>query len=127
MGDGRVRRALIVDADPEQRTLARLCLKRLGLIVDVVEDGAAALAALSRRPYDLLVVEVALPDMGGPELVRAVRVDRSGRSTKILVRGSYALPGDARRATQSGADGFLDGGTGHALARAVVALFEPAG
>jgi len=124
--EARARRALIVDADPEQRTRTRLCLKRLGLIVDVVDDGDAALAAVQRRAYDLLLAEVALPDMGGPELVRAVRAEPAGRELRILVHGSYALPGDARRATESGADAFLGGWTGDdALARAVRGLLAP--
>jgi len=115
----------VVDADPEQRTRARVGLKRLGLIVDVAEDGAAALDALERRAYDLLVVEVALPDMGGPELVRAARAGGTSSGSKILVQGSYSLPGDAERATRSGADAFLGSWTEHdALIDAVVALFE---
>lgn len=62
-------RALIVEDDGAIRKLVKIVLEREGFVVEGVRDGAAAIALLSAVAYDLLIVDLMLPNIGGEELL----------------------------------------------------------
>jgi CheY-like chemotaxis protein len=67
---------LLVEDEESVRTLARRALEELGYTVIVASDGveAAALAERQSRPIDLLVTDVVMPQMGGPQLADRLRL-----------------------------------------------------
>jgi DNA-binding response OmpR family regulator len=68
---------LVIDADARTRNLTVEYLRRKQYEVDQVASGAEVLARLGQTSYDLIVTEIALPGLGGAELMRRVReVDR---------------------------------------------------
>ena len=71
---------LVVEDDPDLRTMVERTLRRLGHAVTAVADGPAALAALdSGSAFDLLFTDVKLPGgMNGVEVARAARQRRPG-------------------------------------------------
>jgi len=73
-------RALVVDDNPEARLIIGRSLERWGLEVECVEDGRQALAALSARKFDLVVLDFRLPGMDGfelaTEIIATLGVDR---------------------------------------------------
>ena len=75
--EGEGERVLLVeDQESVRRMLSRL-VRGLGYSVDVAASGAEALEFLDREtPYALLITDVLMPTMGGPELVARARVDR---------------------------------------------------
>ncbi len=93
---GHQRVLLVEDERPVRESIARL-LGQSGYSVAQAENGVAALEALGRstsEPFDLLVTDVVMPQMSGPELVRKVRkispdlpvVFMTGYSTEALQR-----------------------------------------
>jgi len=73
---GRRRRVLVTDDDPTHLNLLREILAPLGFDLDFASDGAAALAAASERPPDLVIMDISMPGMNGWEAARRLRAGR---------------------------------------------------
>src|SRR5262249_58559756 len=75
LGDvaARVGRVLIVDDDQGVRDLCRYTLQSDGIRCDEATDGAAALYLTKTRPYDLVLSDIDMPKMTGPELLHELR------------------------------------------------------
>ena len=69
----RTARILVVDDERSMRELLAIVLGREGYEVVVAEDGRQAVAALEKRPVDLLITDIHMPDMTGIEVLRAAR------------------------------------------------------
>jgi signal transduction histidine kinase/DNA-binding response OmpR family regulator len=103
-------RLLLVDDDPTNRRLASLLLDKFGYQVDAVDNGVDALVALSRTPYDLVVLDCRMPVMDGHEVAAAIRAGEYGvldKSIPILALTADAVDENRERAFASGVDDFL--------------------
>jgi CheY-like chemotaxis protein len=98
-------RLLLVEDEPAVRRLVTRMLERHGYDVRVAEDGEAALALAteSGADFDLLITDVVMPGMGGPELARRVRAELPGLS--VLFVSGY--PRDYRPGEAPSEDAFL--------------------
>jgi DNA-binding NarL/FixJ family response regulator len=98
-------RVLIVEDDPEiAAALAEIVQQHSQLaLAGIAHDVATALAAL-RRPYDVALVDLRLPDGHGIEIVREVAQSDTGRCIVISVFGDEA---NVIAAIEAGADGYL--------------------
>ncbi|WP_147821173.1 hybrid sensor histidine kinase/response regulator [Salidesulfovibrio onnuriiensis] len=103
-------RVLIVEDDPiNQRYLSRL-LEFQGCESHVVEDGSKAIAALKRRPYDVVLMDVQMPGMDGFEATLEIRSGKhEGVNSKvpIIALTAYAMWGDEQRCLHAGMDAYL--------------------
>jgi two-component system response regulator PilR (NtrC family) len=68
-----VPRVLVVDDERSMRELLAIVLKREGYDVVLADCGRAAVAALERGPFDLLISDIKMPDMSGVEVLRAAK------------------------------------------------------
>ena len=99
---------LICEDDPVNQLVAKLHLNALGLTVDVVDNGAAAVAAAARKHYDLAMLDMLLPDMDGLDACRAIRAQPcEGARLPIVIWTASMLGVDYGRATEVGADAVL--------------------
>ncbi len=91
-----------------QKVAVGLLTKR-GHRVTVVQNGIEALAALEREPFDLVLMDVQMPEMGGLEATRAIREreEDTGRHTRIVAMTAHAMTGDRERCLTAGMDGYL--------------------
>jgi CheY-like chemotaxis protein len=64
---------LLIDDEPMVRKVVRKMLERFGHIVVEAEDGRAGLAELNKKPFDLVVTDIIMPEIGGLEVLTAVR------------------------------------------------------
>ena len=64
---------LLVDDDLDFRAMQRLVLERRGYAVKEATDGRAALAQLRQRKFDLVIMEIVMPEMEGIETIRRIR------------------------------------------------------
>jgi two-component system response regulator PhoP len=80
---GQKDRVLVVDDDREAREVLAMALAQSGYAVEIVEDGRAALGRLGSWPADVLVSDVNMPRMSGPELIQAMRA--SGRNQPVVL------------------------------------------
>src|SRR5919109_2200920 len=102
MGAGRV---LVVDDDRRLRDMLRRALESAGFEVDAAEDGGRALAAISARAPDLLVLDVLMPGVDGLGVARRLR--ERGDSTPILMLTARDGVPDRVAGLDAGADDYL--------------------
>lgn len=100
-------RIVLVDRQVMFRDSVRALVEKLGgcEIVGEFSDGAEALAGIEAQHPDLVVLEISLPVLAGPEVVR--RAKASGSSAQFLFLTSHNAKRDVEEAFQSGANGFV--------------------
>jgi PAS domain S-box-containing protein len=104
---GPRRRVLIVEDDPDSADSLRLLLRLRGHDVRLARDGHAALAAARSEPPDVVLLDIALPDMDGYEVARRLRADPALSHLRLVALSGYARAEDLRRAPGAGFDDYL--------------------
>jgi CheY-like chemotaxis protein len=96
------------DNQVNQRVMERI-LQRSGHTVTLVGDGVAALAAFEREPFDVILMDIQMPQMDGFETTAAIRErTRPGAPrVPIIALTAHALKGDMERCLAAGMDGYL--------------------
>jgi len=90
------------------RAVLAALLGRRGLTVVVAESGGEALNAVERDRFDLIIVDLRLPDIDGIELIRRLRERKDKRRPTVLLVSAGISPADARAAVDVGADAALE-------------------
>lgn len=102
---------LVADDDLFAQRLTITMLRQLGHSGVVVADGMRALDVLSQRPFDLLLLDVAMPGVDGLAVLTAVRaaevVDTPAPRQRVLMMTAYAERDAERRLLEAGADGVI--------------------
>jgi DNA-binding response OmpR family regulator len=97
-------RILVVDDDQDTLDLIRLTLTTAGYSVDTVASGKEALKSLSERNYDLILLDVMMPQISGYDVLRDLQPNRSAPPVIILT---------ARKRSQDKAIGLKLGAAGY--------------
>lgn len=79
---------LVADDEPSVRQFVERALNYAGYAVTAVPDGNAALEALGKQKYDLLLTDIVMPDLDGIAL--ALKVSKDYPKTRILMMSGYA-------------------------------------
>jgi CheY-like chemotaxis protein len=95
-------RALVVDDSRAIREAMTSMLGSEGWIVDVAENGARALQMIKQVPYNLVLTDLEMPELGGFDLIARMRDDERTRTTPIVIITSRANPEHRRRARELG-------------------------
>jgi two-component system, OmpR family, response regulator len=98
-------RVLVVEDDPSVATGVQHCLAADGLDVEVVHDGAVALARARADEFDLIVLDILLPSLNGYRVCESIRSDDDW--TPILMLTAKAGEYDEAEGLETGADDFL--------------------
>ncbi|GAB4362028.1 MAG: sigma-54 dependent transcriptional regulator [Kiloniellaceae bacterium] len=77
-------RVLLVEDSPSLSAVYEAYLNQAGIAPDIAETGAEATAALARQRYDVVLLDLQLPDMDGMELLRGIQADPSPASVVII-------------------------------------------
>ena len=75
---------LVIDDEPAVVEIIARALRRKGYQVDTANDGTSALACLYRTNYDLVLCDVRMPDMSGPDLYRQIKLKDAQMAARIL-------------------------------------------
>jgi DNA-binding response OmpR family regulator len=98
---------LVADDDEDILLLIRVVLERDGYEVIVTRDGAEAVAAgLEWRP-DLAVLDVAMPELDGLEVLRRLRADANLAEMPVVLLSARVQEDDVRRGYDSGANAYV--------------------
>jgi two-component system KDP operon response regulator KdpE len=98
-------RVLIVEDETDLARMVRMNLQRQGYDVDSVASGQAALATLTYRHPDVIVLDLGLPDIDGMNIISKVRA--LGATTRIVVLSARGQRQDKIAALDAGADDYL--------------------
>jgi two-component system response regulator PilR (NtrC family) len=112
-------RLLVVDDEPDLRTLYELTLVREGYDVDSAETLEEAWAALQKHRFNLVITDMRLPDGSGLDLLR--RLEEAGHGEKAVVITAYGSAENAVEALKAGAYDYLTKPVDLRQFRAVVA------
>ena len=121
---------LVADDHPINRELIRRMLVGLGQTAFLVEDGAAAFAAVRERRFDLVLMDVQMPVLSGPDATRLIRQweAEGGRArTRIVALTASAMPGDREAFLSAGMDAYLAKPFRRAQLEAVLRSGDPMG
>lgn len=98
---------LVVDDNAMNRDLLSRQLARAGFMVQTAESGAEALRIMDGRDFDLVLLDVIMPEMDGLEVLRRVKSDPHLAETPVIVLSSLDDVESAIRCIELGADDFL--------------------
>jgi signal transduction histidine kinase/DNA-binding response OmpR family regulator len=100
---------LLVEDNAVNQRLALRLLEKRGYHVTVAGNGREALDAMSRQPFDLILMDVQMPEMDGLAATAAIRARESstGAHTPILAMTAHAMKGDRERCLAAGMDGYI--------------------
>lgn len=102
-------RVLIVEDDPTNRVLATNILNRNGYTIAIAKDGLEAVEICSMESFDVILMDIQMPNMNGLEATVAIRKLEafSGGHTPILALTAHALDGDRERCIAAGMDDYM--------------------
>jgi two-component system, sensor histidine kinase and response regulator len=100
---------LVAEDNPINQLLVRRLLEKRGHRVSVATDGHEALHLLERMNFDLVFMDVQMPNMDGTEAVRMIRKkeERGGTRLPVIALTANAKKGDEEKYLSSGMDGYL--------------------
>jgi PAS domain S-box-containing protein len=105
-------RVLLAEDNPVNQALVMRLLEKRGHTVEVVANGKKALEALERNSapcFDLILMDMQMPEMDGVECVARIRAKENGTASRIpiIAMTAHALKGDRERFLALGTDGYL--------------------
>ena len=102
-------RILLAEDNLVNQRVALLLLERLGYRADPVANGLEVLEALGRQTYDVVLLDLQMPEMNGIEAARRIRraVSSDQRRPILVAMTARTLPGDRERSREAGMNDFL--------------------
>jgi CheY-like chemotaxis protein/HPt (histidine-containing phosphotransfer) domain-containing protein len=111
LAEGRKRRLriLVADDNPINQKVTGRILEKLGYLYDAVSNGREAVDCLARVKYDVILMDVQMPEMDGFEATAAIRgrEREAGGHVPIVAVTAHALQGDKDRCIEAGMDDYI--------------------
>ena len=100
-------RILVIEDNEDNLALIRLLLERAKYEVFVAMDGSTGLELAKREQPDIILLDLAMPEMDGWEVAREIKANIITKSIPIIAVTAHALPRDRDRAIAAGCDAFI--------------------
>lgn len=107
VGDVPRLKILVVEDHPVNQTVALALLKRLNQAPDLASTGVEAVALVSQRDYDIVFMDMQMPEMDGLEATAQIRSLQLARQPRIVAFTANAYESDRERCFAAGMDGFV--------------------
>jgi signal transduction histidine kinase/ActR/RegA family two-component response regulator len=105
---GRPLRVLVAEDSPTNQFVAAVLLEAIGVHADIVGDGLEAVTSATRYPYDLILMDMQMPEMDGIEATRAIRAGGGVLATvPIIALTANAFDEDVRSCLDAGMNDFV--------------------
>ncbi|WP_163294158.1 response regulator [Desulfovibrio sp. JC022] len=106
LGENRSKILLVEDNELNQQVASRM-LEGMGFAVDVAGNGRKALDALAVESYNLIIMDIQMPEMDGLTAAKIIRSDERYRNLPILAMTAHAMPGDREKSLEAGMNEHL--------------------
>jgi CheY-like chemotaxis protein len=103
----RLLSVLIAEDNPINQEVARAMLARRGHSVDVVENGRLAVEAATREDYDVILMDIQMPELDGLDATKEIRKRKPPGRPRIVALTANVLPGERERCLANGMDAYL--------------------
>ena len=100
-------RILVAEDNPSNQKVILEMLKKFGYRADAVADGKEVLQSLERQHYDLVLLDVRMPEMDGITAAREIRKRWPENGPRIVAITAFAMEGDREKCLKAGMDGYL--------------------
>ncbi len=100
-------RVLLVEDNQDNQDLMKFLLERAGYTVRTAYTGKQALAALEEEIPDVVLMDLSLPEMDGWQAAQAMKADSRMSAIPLIAVTAHTLPGDRRKALDSGFDSYI--------------------
>ena len=100
-------RILLAEDNAVNQKLALRLLERMGYTADVAINGLEAVAAVERAPYDVVLMDVQMPELDGLEASRRIRSELPARNVRIVAMTANAMEGDREACIAAGMDDYV--------------------
>ncbi|HET8776482.1 MAG TPA: GAF domain-containing protein, partial [Candidatus Limnocylindria bacterium] len=100
-------RILLAEDNPVNQKLALRLLQQMAYAADVAADGREAIAALEREAYDVVLMDVQMPELDGLGATREIRARWPDRAVRIVAMTANALAGDREACLAAGMDDYI--------------------
>ncbi|HLP91487.1 MAG TPA: response regulator [Nostocaceae cyanobacterium] len=108
LGDDLPMRILVAEDHPVNVKMVLLILEKLGYRADVVGNGLEVLSALQRQSYDVILMDIQMPEMDGLEATSKIRQSQfSSLQPRIIAMTANAMQGDREICLQAGMDDYI--------------------
>ncbi|MBU2955907.1 ATP-binding protein [Marinobacter sp. F3R08] len=100
-------RILIAEDSPANQIVFRALLQDTGYIPDIVGNGLEAVEAIHHMDYQLVLMDIFMPEMDGLEATRKIREYQGASNLPIIALTANAMPGDQEKFMKAGMDDYL--------------------
>jgi CheY-like chemotaxis protein len=100
-------RILVAEDNPSNQRVLVEMLKRLGYRADAVADGREVIQALKRQPYDLVLMDIKMPEMDGITAAKVIRELQPEKGPRIVAITAFAMEGDREKCLEAGMDDYI--------------------
>jgi signal transduction histidine kinase/CheY-like chemotaxis protein len=100
-------RILLTEDDALNQHVAQEFLHALGTKVDTVDNGYQALAALEKKDYDLILLDIRMPRLDGYETIQKIRLEKRWKKLPVIAMTAHAISGEKEKCLKAGMNDFL--------------------
>jgi signal transduction histidine kinase/DNA-binding response OmpR family regulator len=107
LGEQNRLRILLVEDNVVNQKVAQRMLERMGYRADVAGNGLEAVEAVKRQRYDVVLMDVQMPEMDGLEATRVIRREMKEKGPRIIAMTAEAMAGDREKCLDAGMDDYI--------------------
>ncbi|MCL5021052.1 MAG: response regulator [Bacteroidetes bacterium] len=100
-------KALVADDVPMIRRLVEFHLKQIGFEISNAADGAEALMLATSSKFDLILLDIMMPEIDGLEVLRRLRDGSINKETPIVIMTAFGDSANVKKAVEYGANDFI--------------------
>lgn len=98
---------LVAEDNKVNQELTKRILEKAGFLVSIANNGREAVNLFNQNEFDLILMDIQMPVMGGEEAVQAIRKSKKGGNIPIVALTAHAMSGDQEKYLDIGMNGYV--------------------